>query len=207
MFGTRHSGWLFCPGLDVLNTWPMHHHNRIVLLLASQLKISNCSVATYVQKGKHTLIYSYFFNAVISVLECLKIKKKNNNTIATCQSKHMHSFCLEYIWRIAVHALSCFVVGWRRSISLISVLVNPVALFHNCPNINGQVRLGGSVRNYFSVRTQFWIRLAAVSYRGKKVQTVVSPVVRSVNKSHDIRNCVQSEPEYAICVHFGTHLY
>ena len=51
---------------------------------------------------------------------------------------------------------------------------------------------------------QFWIRLAAVSYRGKKVRTVASPAVRSVNKSPDIRNCVQNGPEYAICVLFST---
>ena len=38
---------------------------------------------------------------------------------------------------------------------------------------------------------QFWIRLATVSYRGKKVLTVDSPAVRSVNKSSDTRNCGQ----------------
>ena len=54
---------------------------------------------------------------------------------------------------------------------------------------------------------QFWIRLAAVSYRGKKVWTVVSPAMRSVNKSRDTWNCVQNEPECAICVLFATHLY
>ena len=54
---------------------------------------------------------------------------------------------------------------------------------------------------------QFWIRLAAVSYRGKKVRTVVSPVVRLVNKSRDTRNCVQNEPECAIGVLFATYLY
>ena len=54
---------------------------------------------------------------------------------------------------------------------------------------------------------QFWIRLAAVSYRGKKVRTVASPAVRSVDKSRGTRNCVQNEPEYAICVIFTTLLY
>ena len=54
---------------------------------------------------------------------------------------------------------------------------------------------------------QFWIRLAAVSYRGKKVRTVASPVVRSVNTSRDTRNYVQNEPEYAICAIFTTCLY
>ena len=39
---------------------------------------------------------------------------------------------------------------------------------------------------------QFWIGLAALSYRSKKVRTVVSPAVRSVNKSRDTRNCVQT---------------
>ena len=73
--------------------------------------------------------------------------------------------------------------------------------------INRQVRLGSSVRNYFSVRT-IWIRLAAVvSYRGKKVRTVASPAVRAVNKSRDTWNYVQNEPEYAICVIFTTRLY
>ena len=51
---------------------------------------------------------------------------------------------------------------------------------------------------------QFWIRLAAVSNRGKKVRTVASPPVRSVNKSRDTRNCVQNKPEYAIYVMFTT---
>ena len=40
---------------------------------------------------------------------------------------------------------------------------------------------------------QFWIRLAAVSKRGKNVRTVAFPVVKSVNK-----------PEYAISVIFTT---
>ena len=53
---------------------------------------------------------------------------------------------------------------------------------------------------------QYWIRLAAVSYRGKKVRTVVSLVVRSVNKSRDAQNCAQNEPKYAICI-FTTRLY
>ena len=39
---------------------------------------------------------------------------------------------------------------------------------------------------------QFSIRLAAVSYSGKKVRSVVSPLVRSVNKSRDTRNCVKT---------------
>ena len=54
---------------------------------------------------------------------------------------------------------------------------------------------------------QFWIRLGTVSYRGKKVRTVDSPAVRSVNKSRDTRNCVQNEPKYAICVLVATRLY
>ena len=54
---------------------------------------------------------------------------------------------------------------------------------------------------------QFWIRLGTVSYRGKKVRTVDSPAVRSVNKSHGTRNCVQNEPQYAICVFVATRLY
>ena len=54
---------------------------------------------------------------------------------------------------------------------------------------------------------QFWIRLGTVSYRGKKVRTVDSPAVRSVNKSRDTRNCVQNEPKYATCVLVATRLY
>ena len=54
---------------------------------------------------------------------------------------------------------------------------------------------------------QFWIRLGTVSYRGKKVRTVDSPAVRSVNKSRDTRNCVRNEPKYAICVLVATRLY
>ena len=54
---------------------------------------------------------------------------------------------------------------------------------------------------------QFWIRLAAVRYRGKNVRTVASPAVRSVNKSRDTLNCVQNKPEYAISVICTTRLY
>ena len=54
---------------------------------------------------------------------------------------------------------------------------------------------------------QFRIRLGTVSYRGKKVRTVDSPAVRSVNKSRDTRNFVQNDPKYAICVLFATLLY
>ena len=54
---------------------------------------------------------------------------------------------------------------------------------------------------------QFWIQLGTVSYRGTKVRTVDSPAVRSVNKSHDTRNCVQNEPKCAICVLLATRLY
>ena len=54
---------------------------------------------------------------------------------------------------------------------------------------------------------QFWIRLAAVSYRGKKVRTVAFPAVRLVNKSSDTRNCVQNKPEYPIYVIFTTRSY
>ena len=69
---------------------------------------------------------------------------------------------------------------------------------------NGRVRQGVQYVIIFQY-VQFWIRLAAVSYRGKKVWTVVFPVVRSV-KSRDTRNCVQKEPEYEICVFFATHI-
>ena len=54
---------------------------------------------------------------------------------------------------------------------------------------------------------QFWIPLAAVSYRGKKVRTMASPAVRSVNKSRDKRICAQDEPKYAICAIFNIGLY
>ena len=54
---------------------------------------------------------------------------------------------------------------------------------------------------------QFLIRLAAVGKRGKKTRTTAFPVVRSVNKSRDTRNCVQDKPEYAICVIFTTRPY
>ena len=70
----------------------------------------------------------------------------------------------------------------------------------------GQVQLG--VRYVIILLyVQFWIRLAAVSYHGKKVRTVVFPMVRSVNTPRDTRNCVKNEPEYAICVIFTTRLY
>ena len=39
----------------------------------------------------------------------------------------------------------------------------------------------------------FWIRLATVSKRGKKVRTVAFPAVRSVNESRDILNYVQKQ--------------
>ena len=57
------------------------------------------------------------------------------------------------------------------------------------------------------MNVQFWVRLASVSYRGKKARTVAFPVVRSVHKTRDTQNCVQNEPEYAICVIFTTRSY
>ena len=54
---------------------------------------------------------------------------------------------------------------------------------------------------------QFWIRLAAVSKRGKKVRTVAFPVVRPVNKSCDTRHWAQNKPDYAICVIFTIRSY
>ena len=54
---------------------------------------------------------------------------------------------------------------------------------------------------------QFWIWLADVSKRGKKVRTVAFPVVRSVNKSRDTRDCAQNKTEYAICVIFTIRSY
>ena len=50
---------------------------------------------------------------------------------------------------------------------------------------------------YFFLYVQFWIRLAAESYRGKEVRTVASFAVRSVNKSRDTQHCVQNEAKYA----------
>ena len=52
---------------------------------------------------------------------------------------------------------------------------------------------------------QFWLRLAAVSYRGDKVRTVASPMVRSVKKSCDTRNCGQDEN--MSCVIFIIRVY
>ena len=79
------------------------------------------------------------------------------------------------------------------------------------PRNHGQPCLWASSTGVRSViifqYVQFWIRLAAVSYRGKNVRTVVSPAVRSVNKSLDTRNCVQNETDYAICVIFVTCVY
>ena len=81
----------------------------------------------------------------------------------------------------------------------------PIKL-HGAIASNGQVRLGGSIRNYFQVRTILnstgCCKLPCLesSNRGP-------PEVRSVNKSRDTLNCVQNEPEYAICVLFTTHLY
>ena len=54
---------------------------------------------------------------------------------------------------------------------------------------------------------QFWIQPGTVSYRGKKVRTVDSFAVRSVNKLRDTRNCVHNEPKYAIYVLVATRLY
>ena len=66
---------------------------------------------------------------------------------------------------------------------------------------------GGLVRSYFFVSTFFFIRLAAVSYHSKKVRTVASPTVRSVNKSRGTQNCIRYEPQYAICLVFTIRLY
>ena len=46
----------------------------------------------------------------------------------------------------------------------------------------------------------FWLRLAAVSYRGKNIRTAASLAVSSVNKSHDTRKFVQNESQHVICV-------
>ena len=67
--------------------------------------------------------------------------------------------------------------------------------------INWASSTGGLVRNYFSVRT------ILNSTGSCKVRTVASPVERSVNKSRDTRNCVQNEPDYAICVIFTNRPY
>ena len=74
------------------------------------------------------------------------------------------------------------------------------------PNILGKFDWGVRYVIIF-LHVQFWIQLAAVSYRGKKIRTVASPAMRSVNTSRDTRNCVQNEPEYAIRVIFTTLLY
>ena len=64
--------------------------------------------------------------------------------------------------------------------------------------INGKTTLGkfdwGVWYVIIFLYVQFWIRLAAVSKRGKKVRTVAFPAVSSVNKSRDTRNCVQNKP-------------
>ena len=78
-----------------------------------------------------------------------------------------------------------------------------ISMGKGLPEGNGQVRLGVRYVIIF-LYVQFWNRLGTVSYRGKKVRTVDSPAVRSVNKS---RNYVQNEPKYAICVLVATRLY
>ena len=64
---------------------------------------------------------------------------------------------------------------------------------------NRRVRLGVWYVIIF-LWIQFWIRLAAVSYRCKKVRTLASPVVRWVNKTRDAQNCIRNGPQYVICV-------
>ena len=54
---------------------------------------------------------------------------------------------------------------------------------------------------------QFWIRLAPVSKRGKKIRTVAFPAVRSVDESRDTRNCAQNKPQNRICGIFTTRSY
>ena len=94
--------------------------------------------------------------------------------------------------------------GWLLLVAIYFTSTNCHSFVPN--DVNGQVRLGGSARNYF-LYVQFRIRLAAVSYHGKKVRTAASPAVGSVNKSRDTRNCVQNEPVNAICVILTTRLY
>ena len=59
----------------------------------------------------------------------------------------------------------------------------------------------------FFLQIQLCIRLDAVSYRCNKVRIMASPAVRSVNKFRDTQNCIQDEPQYAICVVFTARLY
>ena len=106
-------------------------------------------------------------------------------------------------WNYSFEPTFCVIALWLGGSIVLTI---SAITFRVCVQHTGQVQLGDSARNYFSV-VQFWIWLAAVSPRGKKVRTVASPAVRSVNKSRDARNCVLNEPEYAICVLFTTRLY
>ena len=49
--------------------------------------------------------------------------------------------------------------------------------------------------------------MVIVSYRGKIILTKAFPAMRLIYKSRDTRNCVQNEPDYAICVIFTICLY
>ena len=116
-----------------------------------------------------------------------------------------------YIMTLHFHSWQHLVRGWLHR----SIIFSVPTIFGEGVTIswcyiftpgNGQVRLGVQYVTIF-LYIKFWIRLGTVSYRGKKVQTVDSSAVRSVDKSRNTRNCVQKEPKYAICVHIATRLY
>ena len=69
-------------------------------------------------------------------------------------------------------------------------------------------RNSGQVRRYYiSVSKILNSTVCRKLYRSKKVSTLASPVLRSVNKSHDRQTCIRNEPQYVVCLIFITHLY
>ena len=77
----------------------------------------------------------------------------------------------------------------NKGLQLLICCIRPLVLYY-CPRANITVEkfdfLIFCIIIFLWVR--FWIRLAAVSYRGKRIRTVASHAGRSVNKPRDTRN-------------------
>ena len=142
-------------------------------------------------------IYTYIYNAAMTTDEFQQITLFSNNISALMIERAI----AEYILYRIINANCDRIVA--RSLAERSYSRNSwVCVLWQTGKFDSGVRY-----KIIFLYVQFWIRLAAVSYCGKKVWTVASSMVRSVNKSRDTRNSVQNEPEYAICVRFTTLLY
>ena len=153
---------------------------------------------------------------------CRRLNAKSSNTYevnciygrVTCGAKRKYPF---FKWKCSLIIKSVMNLYGKEKISIHTEVV--IGLLTSCCSTNIWADIIFTI--YYSLDkfdwgvrcviiflyVQLWIRLGTISYRDKKVRTVDSHAVRSVNKSRDTRNCVQNEPQYAICVLVATRLY